>query len=281
MKSINTFGITSLTIILFGCASGEIVRIDDGEVEGTNMTSRLRRPFYAFLRIPFAQPPVGNLRFQAPVPVDSWNETLDATSYGPMCVQVPRIDNGIEMSEDCLHINVFTPDLEGSLPVIVYIFGGGFIYGTGIDQGRPHQLMDRNVVVAHFNYRLGALGFLELGTKEIPGNAAMKDQILALQWIQRNIQRFGGNPNSVSIVGLSAGGVSVTGHMISPMARGLFHRVISMSGAISSRRSIATQTGLDAGRRLAISLNCTETNDIEEMVTCLRAVFLIQFSIYL
>lgn len=271
MKSINRVSVKYITIFLIGLAFGEVVEIDDGPIEGTILTSRLGREFYAFRGIPFAQPPIGNLRFRAPVPVNPWTETFQATAYGPICYQVPRIVSGIPMSEDCLQINVFSPNMSLSLPVIVYIFGGGFVYGSGIEQGRPENLMDRDVVVVNFNYRLGALGFLALGTSEIPGNAAMKDQILALEWVQRNIDRFGGNPNSVTIAGLSAGGISVTGHMLSPMAEGLFHRVISISGAISSRRS--RSTGLEAGRRLAASLNCTETENIEAMVTCLREVF--------
>lgn len=272
MKSTRKVVVELIFLLLIGFVSAEIIEIDNGLVEGTTLSSRLGRTFHAFMAIPYAEPPTGNLRFQAPVPVTSWTGVLNATSYGPMCYQIPRTETTIEMSEDCLQINVFSPDLSGSLPVIVYVFGGGFVYGSGIEQGRPENLMDRNVVVANFNYRLGALGFLALETAEVPGNAAMKDQILALQWIQRNIASFGGNPSSVTIVGLSAGGVSVTGHMISRMAEGLFHRVISISGAIASRRSTSTDTGLDAARRLAVSLNCAETTDIDVMVNCLREV---------
>lgn len=271
MKSINIVGVL-VSLILIGFASAEIVRIDDGLVEGTILRSREERSFYAFMGIPYAQPPINNLRFQAPVPVEPWTDTLSAISYGPMCYQIPRTETTIQMSEDCLQINVFSPNLTASLPVIVYIFGGGFVYGTGIDQGQPEHLMDRNVVVVNFNYRLGALGFLAVGTREIPGNAGMKDQILALQWVQRNIASFGGNPNSVTIAGLSAGGVSVTGHMLSPMAQGLFHRVISISGAIASMRTTPTGTGEDVARRLASSLNCTDTSDINATVNCLRDV---------
>lgn len=272
MKSITLVGVKFLCCLLIGRVAAEIIEIDNGLVEGTTLTSRLGRTFYGFMGIPYAEPPINNLRFQAPVPVNSWTETLNATSYGPLCYHVPRLATTLPMSEDCLQMNVFSPNLSGSLPVIVYIFGGGFVYGSGIEQGRPENLMDRNVVVANFNYRLGALGFLALETSEIPGNAAMKDQVLALQWIQRNIARFGGNPNSVTIVGLSAGGVSVTGHMLSPMTQGLFHRVISISGAIGSPRTASTDTGPDAARRLATSVGCTETSDINAMVNCLRQV---------
>lgn len=273
MKSLNIVSVKCFSILLIGFVSAEIVEIDNGQIEGTILTSRLGRQFHGFMRIPYAQAPIDSQRFQAPVPINSWTGILNATSYGPWCYQAPR---GPIMSEDCLHINVFSPNLSGLLPVIVYIFGGGFIYGS-VQQGRPENLMDRNVVVVNFNYRIGALGFLAVGTTDVPGNAGMKDQILALQWIQRNIASFGGNPNSVTITGLSAGGVSATSHMLSPMAQGLFHRVISMSGAIGNIVTGTTSSGLVRARNLAVTLNCTETSDINVMLTCLRQVFSIRF----
>lgn len=277
MKWLNIVSVKCLSILLIGFVTAEIIEIDDGQIEGTILTSRLGRQFHGFIGIPYAQAPIDSLRFQAPVPVNSWTGVLNATSYGPWCYQAPRGHTiSINMSEDCLHINVFSPNLSGSLPVIVHIFGGGFVYGS-VEQGRPENLMDLNVVVVNFNYRIAALGFLAVGTTDVPGNAGMKDQILALQWIQRNIARFGGNPNSVTLAGLSAGGVSATSHMLSPMAQGLFHRVISMSGAIGNIVTGTTSTGLVRAKNLALTLNCTETSDINVMLTCLRQVFSIRF----
>lgn len=222
---------------IIGLGSCEIVEIEQGTIDGTLMTSRYGRSYHAFLRIPFAEPPIGDLRFKEPQPPKSWNDTYDATYYGPMCVQTgARPDIGAD--EDCLHLNVFSPNLTASLPVIVYIFGGAFSWGTGIDQGGPQSLMDREVVVVNFNHRVSALGFLALGTKEISGNAGMKDQVLALKWIRTNIARFGGDPNRVILSGMSAGGISATAHMISPMSKDLFHGVYSFSGSITGFNNI-------------------------------------------
>lgn len=255
-------------LLLSGCGFCEIVQIEDGAVEGTTMTSRLGRDFHAFLRIPFAQPPIGNLRFSPPQPATPWNGVLNGTAYGPMCMQsMSRPD--LDMSEDCLQINVFSTNLVASLPVIVFIFGGGFLFGTGIDQGGPHSLMDREVVLVNFNYRLGALGFLAMETADIPGNAALKDQALALRWVQRNIAHFGGDPSRVTLVGLSAGSASLTGHLISPMTQGLFVGAIGMSAAIS--RNWIQESPLEVGRKFAENLQC-EADDVPAIVACLRSV---------
>ncbi|XP_052743477.1 juvenile hormone esterase-like isoform X2 [Bicyclus anynana] len=142
-------------------------------------------------------------------------------------------------SEDCLFLNVYTPFMNPRtlLPVMVYIHGGGFVYGSGNDDFcGPDFLIDmskekkKGVVVVTINYRLGELGFLCLNTAEVPGNAGMKDQVAALRWVQINIRNFGGDPNNVTIFGESAGGMSCTLHSTSPMSRGLFHRIIAMSG---------------------------------------------------
>lgn len=277
MKLTTLVDLKFLSVFFIGLVSAEIVEIDDGLIQGTTFTSRLGRPFHAFMRIPFAQPPINDLRFQAPLPAKPWKGVLNATYYGPICYQ-NKPEQKTRMSEDCLQINVFSPNLNASLPVIVYIFAGGLVEGSGEDQGRPHYLMDRNVVVANFNHRLGALGFLAVGTAEVPGNAGMKDQILALKWVQRNIAKFGGNPNSVTIVGLSSGAICATSHMLSPMAKGLFHRVVAMSGVVGLVTSkITKDTELDAAKRLATSVSCTDTSDINKMLKCLREVRCILF----
>lgn len=258
------------SIITYG--SFEIVDIEQGSVDGTLWLSRHNRTFHAFLRIPFAEPPIGDLRFQEPQPPRPWSGIYDATYYGPMCVQsTARLD--IAADENCLHLNVFSPNLNASLPVIVYIFGGAFSYGTGIDQGGPHSLMDRDVVLVNFNYRVSALGFLALGTKEVSGNAGMKDQVMALKWIQQNIARFGGDPGRVTLNGMSAGGISATAHMISPMSKDLFHGVYSFSGSITGVRSLFYGPHhLAYGKVLAEKVGCNDTTNIDTMVACLREV---------
>lgn len=252
----------------FGSSSSETVSTEDGLVEGTVMISQLGASFNAFLRIPFAMPPVGDLRFQEPQPVRPWSGTLDATAYGPVCVQ-PNAVPFFDVSEDCLHLNVYSKDLTGSKPVIFFIHGGSFEFGTGMFEG-PHYLMDRDLVVVTINYRLGSFGFLATGTKEAPGNSGMKDQVMALKWVNRNIARFGGDPNKITISGLSAGSVSVTALMVSPMARNLFHGVIAVSGTITGFNLLPSEY-LDIAKDLSAKLNCA-TDNVEDMVACLKTV---------
>lgn len=189
-----------------------------------------------------------------------------------MCVQTDARPD-IDIDEDCLQLNVFSPNLTASLPVIVYIFGGAFVRGNGIDQGGSQSLMDREVVLVNFNYRVGALGFLALSSKEISLNAGMKDQVLALKWISQNIASFGGDPKRVTLAGMSAGGISATAHMISPMSRGLFHGVYSLSGSITGVRSLFFGPNVENSRLLAFKLGCEEeSTDDDAIAACLRTV---------
>lgn len=139
--------------------------------------------------------------------------------------------------EDCLYLNVYTPKLQAPeaslLPVMVFIHGGGFLFGHGTDDTAhgPDFLVEKDVVVVSFNYRLGILGFLSLDRKDAPGNMGLRDQVQALKWIQKNIKQFGGDPNNVTIFGVSAGGSSVEYLLLSPLAKGLFHKAIAQSGS--------------------------------------------------
>ncbi|XP_070498764.1 uncharacterized protein [Chironomus tepperi] len=246
----------------------EIIEIEDGKLEGTFMETRKGVKFHAFLKIPYAEPPIDNLRFQPPVQNQKWEEVLNATSYGPICMQY-LYDSEYGESEDCLHLNVFTKSVgsaNGLKPVIVYIHGGGFEYGTGSSNG-PNYLMDRDVVLITINYRLGPFGFLALGTKEVPGNMGLKDQVMALKWIQRNIVHFGGDPNQVTIAGLSAGGYSTTAHMASSMSKELFHQVIALSGAITWQKGLRNN-GINEAIGLAKRLNCS--SDLSELFNCIN-----------
>lgn len=253
----------------------EIVFIDDGPIEGTVMTSRLGVNFHAFLRIPYAEPPLGNLRFLAPVRKQSWTEIWNSTYWGPICVQSSP-SSADEMSEDCLYMNVFSKNLNASMPVIVYIHGGAFRWGDARSQAGPQYLMDREVVLVSFNYRLGPLGFMSVGTKEIPGNAAMKDMTLVLQWINRNIGNFGGDSNKVTLVGWSAGALAAHALMLSPMVDGLFHRVIAISESLAGLRSLPNDY-LPLAIRYGERLNCP-SSEIDSLITCLRNVNILRFS---
>ena len=198
----------------------------------------------AFKGIPFGRPPVGPLRWRLPEPADPWTGTRDATRFGHTCPQAPSQIESLmgaavgEQSEDCLYLNIWTPACDDARrPVMVWIHGGAFVLGAsshGIYNGR--RLAEHDVVVVTINYRLGAFGFLALGLAsggDVPGTGAegIADQILALDWVKRNIAIFGGDPDNVTIFGESAGGMSVAALLASPAARGLFHKAIAQSGA--------------------------------------------------
>jgi para-nitrobenzyl esterase len=196
----------------------------------------------SFTGIPFAKPPVGPLRWRMPEPAASWAGVRDATQFGTVSPQAPTQLESLmgttigEQSEDCLFLNVWTPGCDGvKRPVMVWIHGGAFVIGAGsqgIYNGR--QLAKRDVVIVTINYRLGAFGFLDLSDAtegRLPGTGAegLADQILALDWVKRNIAVFGGDPGNVTVFGESAGGMSIGALLASP--RGLFHKAIPQSGA--------------------------------------------------
>ncbi|PZC73332.1 hypothetical protein B5X24_HaOG200180 [Helicoverpa armigera] len=231
-----------------------------GEFLGSWMTSRRGRRFQAYRGIRYAEPPVGELRFQPPKLILHYESIVDATKDGPSCPRPAR--PGYPVDEDCLTINVYTPAINSStsLPVIFFIHPGGFYSMSGrSDLAGPHYLMDRDVVLVTINYRLGSLGFLALGNKLAPGNNGFKDQVAALKWVQRNIAAFGGDPNLVTITGCSAGAVSVMVHMISSMSKGLFHRAISVSGSPTSKLP-SPPDRIDLAIKQARVSNCPEDN---------------------
>lgn len=258
-----------VVVHLLGNAFCQIVFTDDGPIEGTVMTSRSGTDFHTFLRIPYAEPPIGNLRFLAPVRKQRWTEIWNATYWSPMCVQ-SNPSSADEMSEDCLYMNVFSRNLSATMPVIVYIHGGSFAWGDAKSQAGPQYFMDREIVLVSFNYRLGALGFMSVGTQEIPGNAAMKDMALVLKWVNRNIANFGGDPGKVTLMGWSAGAVAVHALMVSPMVEGLFHRVVAISESLAGLRPLPRDY-LSLAERYGERLNCPTTN-VDSLIECLRNV---------
>ncbi|XP_053675402.1 juvenile hormone esterase-like [Anopheles nili] len=243
-----------------------IVCMADGCVRGVLKDGMAGEQYEAFLGIPFAKPPVGELRFADPIPTEAWGEkTYDATTERPMCLQRNDLlpNPPVTGSEDCLYLNVYRPkgcnESSGAhpLPVIVYIHGGGFFSGTAspLVVG-PEYLMDsKRVIFVAIQYRLGVLGFLSTGDAIAPGNYGLKDQTLALQWVQRHIRSFGGDQRLVTIVGQSAGATSVHMHMISPRSRGLFQRAIMMSGNSLVPWNIPTKNPLDLAQNTARVVN--------------------------
>nr|AIW82257.1 juvenile hormone esterase [Diaphorina citri] len=278
---------TSLILTLVGfitylsVTQGAVVKVKQGLVSGTTLTLRNGKVVNKFIHIPYAQPPVGKRRFKDPEPIKSWAGVWNATNEeGDIlkCTQfmhVPGGPNSVGGQEDCLYLSIYTPKLPQSgdqsklLDVIVYIHGGAFMFGQGF-RYKPFPLIEQqDVVYVEFNYRLGPLGFLSTGDDVVPGNMGLKDQTQALRWIQENIAQFGGNPKSVTITGMSAGGASVHYQMLSPQAKGLFHRAISMSGTSLCPWTLAENLP-EKTKIIANQLGCpVECN--EKMVECLRS----------
>jgi para-nitrobenzyl esterase len=216
------------------------IKTDAGLVSGAPSSAAGVRQY---LGIPYAAPPIGPHRWKAPQPAPKWDGVRAATAFGPRCVQARVFGDMVfrdEMSEDCLVVNVWSgaPSASSRQPVMVWIYGGGFQGGSASEPRQDGaRLAAKGVVVVSLNYRLGLMGFLahpalsqESGRKA-SGNYGILDQIAALQWVQKNIAAFGGDPGNVTIFGESAGSFSVSILMASPLAKGLFHKAIGESGA--------------------------------------------------
>lgn len=200
----------------------------------------------AFRGIPFAKPPVGDLRYADPVPAEPWEGTLQANEFGGSCIQPASTFGVAESTEDCLYLNVYSPPGADKAPVMVWIHGGAFETGSGGESYTPSGLLEHGVVVVSLNYRMGVLGFLSHPDLEGPsGSFGIMDQQLALQWVQDNILNFGGDPDNVTIFGESAGGASVLAHISSPAAGDLFHKAIVQSGAYIAVAPQPTQAEIE------------------------------------
>ncbi|KAH8374614.1 hypothetical protein KR200_002010 [Drosophila serrata] len=223
-------------------ATGHTVVLDTnyGQVRGLQRKTLYDEELYfAFEGIPYAKPPVGELRFKAPQLPEPWQGVLNCTTYRSKPLQRNMILGIVEGSEDCLHLNVYAKTLksEKPLPVIVWIYGGGFQKGEASrDIYSPDYFMKQSVVFVTINYRLGALGFLSLRDPklDVPGNAGLKDQVMALRWISQNIAHFNGDANNITLMGESAGAASVHVMMTTEQTRGLFHKAILQSGCALS-----------------------------------------------
>ncbi|MDR3139496.1 MAG: carboxylesterase family protein [Treponema sp.] len=248
------------------------IKINNGIIKGL-----YEKGVYAFKGIPFAKPPVGNLRFKPPVPCEDWVGALDCTCYGLRPCQNPPPwceDRAIAVyGEDCLNLNVWTPGTGGKKrPVVFNIFGGGHMEGSNSEIGSEGYNLahGRDIVVVAPNYRVGALGYLYLGhllgeEYAASGNSGLLDQVLALKWVKDNIGFFGGDPNRVTIIGQSAGGKSVANLMVTPEASGLFHGAVAMSGALQSITDIQTDKALTGNFLSAMGL---QEKDASKLLSC-------------
>jgi len=257
------------------------IRTSSGAIEGVPATKRGIR---AYLGIPFAAPPVGALRWREPPTASSWTGVRKATTFGPRCTQAPVFSDMIfrdSMSEDCLYLNVWTParTAANKLPVMVWIYGGGFQGGSASEprQDGTH-LAEHGLVVVSMNYRLGVFGFLahpeltaESGERA-SGNYGLQDQLSALRWVRDNIAAFGGDTSNVTIFGESAGSFAVSALLASPLSKGLVHKAIGESGAFfgatlgAAQRSAAEAQGVsfasDAGASTIADLRALSADSV-------------------
>jgi len=241
-----------------------------GKLKGREDVARDGTRYYSFTGVPYAQPPVGELRFKSPVPVKPWKGVKDATQYATSCLQnfyyKPETVVG---SEDCLVINVHSKELKSSAnkPVIVYIHGGFFKFGSIVDLSAKY-MMEQDIVFVAMQYRLGALGFLTTEDTAAPGNYGLQDQLAALRWVNQNIHLFGGNKDLVTLMGHDAGGASAHYHLLSPRSEGLIKRVISLSGsALCWWANLPNQAATT--NKLAKGMDCP-TESSTELLNCLR-----------
>jgi len=246
----------------------DIVKTTDGPVVGPEM-----RGVYRFLGIPYAKPPIGELRWMPPQPVAKWTGVRIATKFGPTCAQVTTLGpfaGPPNSNEDCLYLNVFTQDTKSKLPVLVWIHGGGYFDGASNDYDTTKLVTRGKLVVVTFNYRLNLFGFMAHPAIDAEGHAfgnyGIMDMQAALQWVKRNIAAFGGDPNNVTVGGQSAGAGASTAIVVSPASKGLIHRAIYQSGGYTP---FATKsTAEERGKKFAAAAGCT-SGDVGK---CLRAL---------
>ncbi|ODN01050.1 Fatty acyl-CoA hydrolase precursor, medium chain [Orchesella cincta] len=250
-----------------------------GRLNGYTRISRQGREFLAFYKVPYAKSPIGPLRFKDPQPVEKWDGVRDYPEVAPQCIQKAKYSPIVEAvvgDENCLYLNIYTPKVPENgevlaYPTMLYIHGGGFNDGNGSRYGAEY-FMDEDIVLITFQFRLGILGFLNTGDREATGNMALKDQVMALKFIQNYISYFGGNPNSVTIFGNSGGGMCVGFLMISPMSKDLFHRAISESGTSLTETSDILDLQPEITKQaVAEKLNCSHETSVE-LLNCLRNI---------
>ncbi|XP_075530997.1 cholinesterase-like [Dermacentor variabilis] len=288
MASAGTVLSSLLLAVMLSALAAErhIVRTTtEGGVRG-KMVHVLGKRVEEYRGIPFAEPPVGNLRFRPPQPKSAWEGTLDVTSRSTACPQVAmpgfQLD-GVTITEDCLHLNVWVPErasrTSSRRPVLVWIHGGSFAFGSANEANytgaRLSALTD--MLVVSMNYRLGILGFLNANSPEAPGNVGAIDQNMALKWVQRNIKFFGGDSKRVTLFGESAGAVSTHAHILSPMSAGLFRRAVLLSGTMYSFDIWdSVEESMVKGDAVAKVVGCSREGTLsissnpEEVVKCMR-----------
>jgi len=277
-------------LLLTSTSFGQVVDLPQGQIKGDTLVSRAGLSYSAFRSIPYASPPVGSLRWAPPqpAPVPGWEGTRNGSLAPPYCFQPMYDPPFFHGEEDCLYLNIFTSKVteekglvdEEQLPVMVWIHGGAFRIGRGFSSEESGFLVDQDVVIVSINYRLDLFGFFSLDTDNISGNQGLRDQAVALEWVQENIHLFGGDRGQVTIFGESAGGWSVSHQLVNPAAEGLFRGAIIQSGPITgglagglplSRASAKEQGLLLAGSTGCFSGGDLDQDQVDEVVQCLQS----------
>ncbi|XP_014227063.1 esterase FE4-like [Trichogramma pretiosum] len=242
---------------------GQLCGLIEKSFEGYN--------YYAFKGVPYAKPPIGDLRFEEPQLLIPWEGIREAKNFGSPCAQFDQLTRTFIGSDDCLYLNIYTKNLRKTLPVMVWIHGGAYTFGCGDDMfyGSDY-LLKNDIVLVTVNYRVGVLGFFNLEDEIAPGNQGLKDLVFALKWIQLNISKFGGDSSNVTIFGESSGGASVNYLGLSPMAKGLFHKAISQSG-VALNTWASTPNPRSYGFKLCKILG-QDLHDSREAIAFLRKI---------
>lgn len=270
--------LTAMLLCLCLASRAEQVTLPQGRIEGGYSDG-----VFSFLGIRYAHPPTGERRWSAPLPVSPGDSFVGASAFGPACLQPesPYLSAPGGYSEDCLNLNIWSPSLSGDAPVMVWIHGGGFRTGSNVIPGEVFA--ERGVVVVSINYRLGPLGFFahEALDSEV-ANFGLLDMELALEWIQQHIAGFGGDPDQITIFGVSAGGQAVNLLMASPRTEGLFHRAIAQSGygtwALPRSKTAPTPAPLAMDGQPAVSAEAVGADIVNRLgvtantVSALRAI---------
>lgn len=255
-----------LLLLLRTSALGQgtpIVKTPRGYIRGVQ-----EKGIFVFKGIPFAAPPVGTLRFKAPVPMPAWKDTLSCTRFGNIAAQSAGDATSIKGGEDCLQLNVYTPSLkpEKGLPVLVWVHGGGMTGGSGIGQNGHSFSHNDSIITITINYRLGVFGFLYMGDVagyQSAGNNALLDCIMALKWIRENIKAFGGDASRVTLIGESAGAKLISALLVTPAAKGYFSQLILESGAVNCIRDTTTAKAIR--QRLMDTLGISNPADLLQL----------------
>ncbi|CAH1188553.1 unnamed protein product [Phyllotreta striolata] len=269
-----------LIAIFFSKTRANVVEISEGTIRGHELKSAKGNSYYGYQDIPYAAPPTGDRRFKDPVEPEKWSGIRDATKNEKICFQVVPTLAGLNQTEDCLYLNVYTPvktvrNNTSLLPVLLWIHGGGFFLQAGsLGYYNPRYLMDYDVIFVTPNYRLGVFGLLATSDGVIPGNRSLKDLLMAIRWVNKNIHRFGGDKNRLTVMGASSGAISAGYLQLSPLTKGLVRGYIMGGGSPFAMMGFQSQPdhyAFKLARTLDKNFQSNDTKDVLDLLMRARA----------